>query len=117
MRSKRPRNITGSQTAVITARLAAIQPKHNGDARLEIKTSLAVANMGGTNMAKTPAKHGQSWTATDEIQLKKLAKGNTPTGLIAYKLERTEDAIRSKASEIDISLKPVNQSPYNRRKS
>lgn len=50
-------------------------------------------------------------------RLRKLAKGNTPTGLIAYEPDRTEDAIRSKASEIDVLLKPVNQSPYNRRKS
>lgn len=68
-------------------------------------------------MAKTPKKHGKAWTATDENQLKKLARGNTPTRLIAYELERTEDAIRAKASEIDLSLKPTNQSPYNRRKS
>jgi hypothetical protein len=31
-------------------------------------------------------------------------------------LGRTEDAVRSKASQEDISLKPTNQSPYNRRK-
>lgn len=67
-------------------------------------------------MAKTPGKHRKPWTAADEKRLKKLAKGNTPTGLIAYELERSEDAVRGKASEIKQSLKPTNKSPYNRRK-
>jgi hypothetical protein len=43
-----------------------------------------------------------------------LAKENTPTRVIGLKLGRTEDAVRSKASEEGISLKPTNQSPYNR---
>lgn len=67
-------------------------------------------------MAKPPKKHGQAWLAADEQKLKKLAGGNTPTGLIAWELGRTEGAIYSKAAEIDVSLKPTNQSPYNRRK-
>jgi hypothetical protein len=67
-------------------------------------------------MAKPPANHGKQWTPADVRQLKQLAKGNTPTGLIAHKMGRTEDSIRSKASETEVSLKPTNQSPYNRRK-
>ena len=67
-------------------------------------------------MAKAPSNHGKQWTPADVQQLKQLAKGNTPTGLIAHKMGRTEDSIRSKASENDVSLKPTNQSPYNRRK-
>lgn len=65
---------------------------------------------------KTPPKSGTDWTKQDVQQLKTLARGNTPTGLIAYDLGRSEAAVRSKASEQDISLKPTNQSPYNRRK-
>lgn len=67
-------------------------------------------------MAKTPANHGKQWTREDVSQLKQLAKGNTPTGLIAHKMGRSEDAVRSKAGEENVSLKPTNQSPYNRRK-
>lgn len=67
-------------------------------------------------MAKTPKNHGKSWSEQDINNLKKLVKGNTPTGLLAYELGRTEDAIRAKASDLDISLKPTNQSPYNRQK-
>lgn len=67
-------------------------------------------------MAKTPKNHGKSWPKTEVSNLRKLAKGNTPTRLAAYKLGRSEDAVRSKASEKGISLKPTNRSPYNRRK-
>jgi len=72
--------------------------------------------MGEETMAKTPGKHHQPWTKADEKKPQKLARGNTPTPLIAYDLERSEDAIRGKASEMDLSLKPTNKSPYNRRK-
>jgi hypothetical protein len=48
--------------------------------------------------------------------LRGLARQNTPTRVIGLKLGRTEDAVRSKASEEGVSLMPVNQSPYNRRK-
>ena len=68
-------------------------------------------------MAKAPANHGKQWSATEVSQLKQLAKQNTPTRVIGLKLGRTEDAVRAKAGENNVSLKPVNQSPYNRRKS
>jgi hypothetical protein len=68
-------------------------------------------------MAKEPPNSGKPWSGKDVSELKRLAKGNTPTGLIAHKLGRSEDAVRSKASDEDVSLKPVNQSPYNRRKA
>lgn len=67
-------------------------------------------------MTRTPKNHGQPWTEGDVASLKKLAKENTPTRVIGLKLQRTEDAVESKAHEIGLSLKPTNQSPYNRRK-
>ena len=67
-------------------------------------------------MARTSENNHKQWTKTEVNKLESLAKHNTPTGLIAYRLGRTESAIYSKASEEDISLKPTNQSPYNRRK-
>ena len=67
-------------------------------------------------MAKSPVNNGKQWTKQDIQQLQNLAKQNTPTRIIALKLERTVDAVRSKASEEDVSLKPTNQSPYNRQK-
>lgn len=67
-------------------------------------------------MAKTPPNSGKQWTPADEAKLRKLAKGNTPTGLIAHELGRSEGAVYQHASEMDVSLKPTNQSPYNRQK-
>jgi hypothetical protein len=67
-------------------------------------------------MAKTPPNHNKAWSKQDIKTLEKLADQNTPTRLIAMKMGRSEDAIYAKASSEDISLKPTNQSPYNRRK-
>ncbi|RJX22800.1 MAG: hypothetical protein C4575_00725 [Desulforudis sp.] len=67
-------------------------------------------------MSKQPSNHGKQWTKNDVNKLSGLAKQNTPTRVVGIKLGRTEDAIRSKASDEGISLKPTNQSPYNRRK-
>lgn len=59
---------------------------------------------------------GKSWTSKDVSQLKQMVRQNTPTRVVGFKLGRTEDAIRAEASKLDLSLKPANQSPYNRRK-
>jgi len=63
-------------------------------------------------MTKTPSSHGKPWSSTDDAQLRQLAQGNTPTRVMGLKLGRTEDAVRSHASDLDVSLKPTNQSPY-----
>lgn len=55
---------------------------------------------------------GASWSATDKERLRALADGNTPTRVIAFKLGRTVSAVKHMASELGVSLKPVNQSPY-----
>lgn len=68
-------------------------------------------------MTKKPENHGKKWTPQDVKELKTLAKENTPTRVIGLKLGRTPDAVEAKASEENISLKPTNQSPYNRRKN
>ena len=71
---------------------------------------------GEVNMTKTPKNHGKHWTPGEVDQLRELADGNTPTRVIGLKLGRTPDAVENKASDEDISLKPTNQSPYNRRR-
>lgn len=64
-----------------------------------------------------PADHqGERWTDRQVDKIRDLVKGNTPTGLIAWELGRSEGAVRSKASHERISLDPPNRSPYNRRK-
>jgi hypothetical protein len=67
-------------------------------------------------MAKPPSNHGKQWTSDDLSKLKQLAKVNTPTRVIGLKMQRTPDAVAQKASAENISLKPTNQSPYNRSK-
>lgn len=59
---------------------------------------------------------GKEWTRSDKSELRHLAKENTPTRVIGLKLGRTEGAVSSQASKMGVSLKPVNQSPYNRIK-
>lgn len=64
----------------------------------------------------TPKNSGKSWSSNDVKALEKLAAGNTPTRVIGLKLGRTESAVYAKASVEGVSLKPTNQSPYNRKK-
>ena len=66
-------------------------------------------------MAKYNRNTGKSWTSADVQQLRTLANQNTPTRVIGLKLGRTEDAVRTRASQEGVSLKPTNQSPYGRR--
>lgn len=68
-------------------------------------------------MAKAPSNHGKAWTAQQETNLRQLAAQNTPTRVIGLKLGRTESSIQGKAGELKVSLKPTNQSPYNRKKT
>ena len=67
-------------------------------------------------MSKSTRNSGKQWTSGEVKQLRQMAKENTPTRVAGFKLGRSEDAVRSKASDEGISLKPTNQSPYNRRK-
>jgi len=71
--------------------------------------------MGGTTiMPKYTRNAGKLWTSVEVTKLKQLAAKNTPTRVIGLLLGRPVNGVRAKASEAGISLKPVNQSPYNR---
>ena len=67
-------------------------------------------------MSKSTRNSGTRWSGSEVREMRQLTRENTPTRVIGLKLGRTEGAVRTKASEEGISLKPVNQSPYNRRK-
>lgn len=67
-------------------------------------------------MTKKPANSGKPWSAADTQKLSNLAKQNTPTRVMGLKLERTEEAVRNKAHELGVSLKPTNQRPYGTKK-
>jgi hypothetical protein len=62
--------------------------------------------------AKSTRNSGEEWTDDDVQQLRQLADGNTPTGVISLRLGRSEDAVRSKAKAEGISLAPANRPPY-----
>lgn len=67
-------------------------------------------------MAKYNRNSGKEWSRSDVAELGRLTQQNTPTRVIGLKLGRTEDAVRTKASHLGVSLKPTNQSPYNRKR-
>jgi len=67
-------------------------------------------------MAKQPEHAHEPWTQPQKVELKKLAKENTPTRVIGIKLKRTPGAVQTEASKINVSLDPPNQSPDKRRK-
>jgi hypothetical protein len=56
---------------------------------------------------------GKEWTAKEVQELRKLAKGDTPTPVIGLKLGRTPAAVYTKASDEGISLMPPN--PHHKR--
>ena len=66
-------------------------------------------------MSKSNRNTGKGWSPSEVGQLRQLANQNTPTRVIGLKLGRTEGSVRNRASQSGISLKPTNQSPYNRR--
>jgi hypothetical protein len=67
-------------------------------------------------MAKSTRNSGKQWTSAEVRQVRDLAKQNTPTRVIGLKIGRSEGAVRTKAADQGISLKPTNQSPYGTKK-
>ena len=67
-------------------------------------------------MTKTPPNNGKLWTGADNKALQQLANQNTPTRVIGLKMGRTPGAVQNHASELGVSLKPTNQSPYGTKK-
>jgi hypothetical protein len=67
-------------------------------------------------MAKYQQNTGKHWSPAEVAKLQTLANGNTPTRVAGLKLGRTPGAVQNKASELGISLKPVNQAPYGTKK-
>jgi hypothetical protein len=65
---------------------------------------------------KGTSNSGKSYSKAEVQQIKREAAQNTPTRVIAGHLGRTAAAVQQKASQEGISLKPTNQSPYNRKK-
>lgn len=66
-------------------------------------------------MPKYIRNAGKEWTGQEVQKLRALATQNTPTRVIGLKLGRPEGGVRAKAQEKHVSLRPTNQSPYNRK--
>jgi hypothetical protein len=64
-------------------------------------------------MAETTSRRssGHEWTDEELRELRELAQGNTPVGVMSVRLGRTEDAIRAKAQAEGITLAPPNRPP------
>jgi hypothetical protein len=62
--------------------------------------------------ATTKRNSRRAWTADEVQQLREIADGNTPVGVMSIKLGRSQDSIRAKARSERISLGPPNRSPY-----
>lgn len=60
-------------------------------------------------MARIPSRHNEAWTPEELAQLARLAGRNTTAGEIGRLLGRTADAVRSKASKENISLRAASQ--------
>ena len=58
-------------------------------------------------MATKRRPRSKSWSSTDERQFRQLVRQSTPTRVIARKLRRTPQAIRSKAHQMRMSLRPA----------
>lgn len=54
----------------------------------------------------------REWSSAEDKSLKTLIKQNTPTRLIAMKLNRTEAGVRQHVFRLGLSLRPTNRSPY-----
>jgi hypothetical protein len=67
-------------------------------------------------MAWYTRNSGKEWKPEEIRKLKELAKGDTPTPVIGFKLGRTPAAIYSRASEEGISLMPPNPHHKPRKK-
>ncbi len=62
------------------------------------------------------ANANKPWSSQEIGKLANLAADNTPTRVIGLKLGRPVNGVQAKASEHGISLKPINRSPYSRKK-
>lgn len=58
---------------------------------------------------------GKPWAPSDDASFIRLVSQNTPTRVIGLILGRSELSVRAHAMGLDVSLKPTNQSPYNKR--
>lgn len=120
MRGNRSKNLPGFRS--VDEFVAFFETRDMGEyweklpkAEVEVRLKKRVKNASKTKR-ESSINTGKPWTDTQVKQLRQLAGQNTPTRVIGLKLGRTENAIRTKASEKGVSLKSRNQSSFYRPK-
>jgi hypothetical protein len=91
-------------------------PKAEVRVNLTKKGGAKSSKSGSKSRRTSSSNTGKPWTPIQVKQLRQLASQNTPTRVIGLKLGRTENAVRTKASEKGVSLRSKHQSSYYRRK-
>lgn len=104
-RTHKPRNLFGHGTSMRAASVGVVRGCLSGVTSETPEEEF---------MSKSPINNRKAWSSADDKALRDLARGNTPTRVMGLKLGRTEDAVRSRAADQGVSLKPTNQSPYGR---
>jgi hypothetical protein len=62
--------------------------------------------------AKPAGGSGAEWTDDEVRELRELAEGHAPIGLISVRLRRSEGAVRAKAEAEGIALPPAKRPQY-----
>lgn len=91
----------------------------HAELKVTLKKRVTTGNSQSSSLrtkSESSANTGKRWTVTQVKQLRQLARQNTPTRVIGLKLGRTENAVRTKASEKGVSLKSKNHSSFYGRK-
>jgi len=84
-----------------------------GDCRFEILCQPATATkpcestFDEANMTEPPLIASPNWTMEEDARLRRLAEEGRSTAVIAERLKRGEDAVRSRATRLRISLRRI----------
>ena len=108
-----------SRSSAITRRAAEALSYEQGDCEVSQDSGQGrhvQLAMERASMSKSPPNHGKPWTSSQDNKLRQEARGNTPTRVIGLHMGRTPGAIYNRASELGVSVKPTNQSPYGTAK-
>lgn len=65
---------------------------------------------------KTSGKSDRPWAPGDPLKVDKAIRQDASSGVIADRLERAGDALRSPVNNANHSTKPISQKLFNRQK-
>lgn len=82
--------------------------------KVNVTKRVRVRNSSAPNQFRSNT--GKPWTPTQVKQLRQLASQAIPTRVIGLKLGRSENAVRTKASQKGVSLRRTSRAPYRQAK-